>query len=89
MVLEEFWYGNIMPQEQCAIHNPEIDNLLLLTDKNLKKLSETLTDAQRELLQKYDDCISEMKSINERELFIYAFRLGGRFMAEILLHKER
>ena len=89
MVLEEFWYGNITPQEQYVIHNPEIDELLLLTDKNLTKLSETLTDAQRELLQKYDDCISEMKSINERELFIYAFRLGGRFMAEILLHKER
>ena len=78
-----------MPQEQCVIHNPEIDNLLLLTDKNLKKLSETLTEAQRELLQKYDNCISEMRIITERELFVYAFRLGGRFMAEVLLHKER
>ena len=89
MLLEEFWYGNIIPQEQHVSHRPEIDELLLLTQRNLTQLSETLTDAQRELLQKYDDCIDEMESINERELFIYAFRLGGRFMAEVLLHKER
>ena len=88
MILEEFWYGNVLPQEQYAIHHPEIDELQLLTNKNLTKLSETLTDAQRELLQKYDDCINEMESINERELFIYAFRLGGRFMVEVLSHKD-
>lgn len=89
MLLEEFWYGNIMPQEQCIVHKHEIDELLMLTDKNLTKLSETLTEAQRELLQKYDDCIDEMRSITERELFIYAFKLGGRFMAEVLSHKEQ
>ena len=89
MLLEEFWYGNVMTQEQYINHRPEIDELLLLTQRNLAQLSETLTDTQRELLQKYDDCIDEMESINERELFIYAFRLGGRFMAEVLLHKER
>ena len=77
-----------MPQEQCIVHKHEIDELLMLTDKNLTKLSETLTEAQRELLQKYDDCIDEMRSITERELFIYAFKLGGRFMAEVLSHKE-
>lgn len=88
MLLEEFWYGNIMPQEQCIVHKHEIDELLLLTDRNLTKLSETLTEAQRELLQKYNDCIDEMRNITEQELFIYAFRLGGRFMAEVLSHKE-
>ena len=39
MLLEEFWYGNLMPQEQCIVHKHEIDELLLLTDKNLTKLS--------------------------------------------------
>ncbi len=53
-LLEEFWYGNVTPQEQYTNHHPEVDELLRLADKNLTKLSETLTEAQKELLQKYD-----------------------------------
>lgn len=87
-LLEEFWYGNVTPQEQYTNHHPEVGELLRLADKNLTKLSETLTEAQKELLQKYDDSISELNSVMERELFIYAFRLGGRFMVETLSHDE-
>ena len=87
-LLEEFWYGNVTPQEQCINHHPEVDELLRLADKNLTKLSETLTEAQKELLQKYDESIGELNSIMERELFIYAFRLGGRFMVETLSQDE-
>lgn len=50
MLLEEFWYGNVLPQEQYIIHHPEIDKLQLLIERKLTKLTETLTDAQRELL---------------------------------------
>ena len=87
-LLEEFWYGNVTPQEQYTNHHPEVDELLRLADKNLTKLSETLTEAQKELLQKYDESIGELNSIMERELFIYAFRLGGRFMVETLSQEE-
>ena len=83
-LLEEFWYGNIFPQEQYAAQHPDIKTLLRLADKNRTSLTETLTEAQQEILQKYDDAISEMNSLLEREIFIYAFRLGGRFMVEIL-----
>lgn len=81
-LLEEFWYGNIFPQEQYAAQHPDIKSLLQLIDKNRTNLTETLTEAQKEILQKYDDAIIEMNGILEREIFIYAFRLGGRFMIE-------
>ncbi len=83
-LLEEFWFGNVYPQEQYTNRHPDVKELLRLMDKNRTKLTETLTEAQKEVLQKYDDACSEMSSIMERELFIYAFRLGGRFMVETL-----
>lgn len=87
-LLEEFWYGNIFPQEQYASQHPDIKPLLRLADKNRTSLSETLTDAQKEVLEKYDDAVSEMNSLLEREIFIYAFRLGGRFAIETLSKDE-
>ncbi|MBQ7572722.1 MAG: hypothetical protein IJT23_00510 [Clostridia bacterium] len=87
-LLDELWYGNVTPQEQYTNHHPEVDELLRLADKNLTKLSDTLTEEQKELLKKYDESIGELNSIIERDLFIYAFRLGGRFMVEMLLQEE-
>ncbi len=76
-LLEEFGYGNIFPQEQYAAQHPDIKPLLRLTDKNRTSLTETLTESQKEILQKYDDAVSEMNSLLEREIFIYAFRLAA------------
>ena len=87
-LLEEFWYGNIFPQEQYAAQHPDIKPLIRLTEKNRTSLAETLTEAQKEILQKYDDAVSEMKRLFEREIFIYAFRLCGRFAIETLLKDE-
>lgn len=83
-LLEEFWYGNINPQEQSTEGNREIKNLLNLMGKNRDNLSATLTEEQKETLAKYDDCVNEMYGIIEREIFAYGFRLGGRFMLETL-----
>ena len=87
-LLEEFWYGNVFPQEQYAAQHPDIKPLLRLMEKNRTSLTETLTESQKEILQKYDDVVSEMNSILEREIFIYAFRLGGRFIVETLSKDE-
>lgn len=87
-LLEEFWFGNVYPQEQYTNRHPDVNELLRLMDKNRIKLTETLTEAQKEVLQKYDDACSEMSSIMERELFVYAFRLGGRFMVETLFGED-
>ena len=43
----------------------------------------TLTDKQKEILEKFDDCYAELTDINEREIFVYAFRLGARIAIEV------
>jgi len=48
-----------------------------------------LTDKQKETLEKFDDCCAELTEINEREIFLYAFRLGIRIAIEVFTEPER
>ncbi len=63
-ILEEIWYCNIDPQLDATSDNKEVKNLLSLAVQNRDKLSEKLNDEEKEILEKYDDCINEMNSIN-------------------------
>ena len=84
-ILEEFWYGNIDPMEQSTGKSQAVKELLRLMGRNRDRLYDSMTAEQRETLAKYDDCVNEMHSIMEVEIFSYAFRLGGRFMLATLL----
>ena len=83
-MLEALWYGNIDPQQICKRNNPKIMDLLSLLSRNRTELRDTLTDAQKEILQKWDDNEQEMTDIVEKEIFINGFRLGARFVLEAL-----
>ncbi|MBQ7821028.1 MAG: hypothetical protein IJ391_01935 [Clostridia bacterium] len=88
-ILEELWYGEIHPMELNPHINKDVNELAKLIDTNRNKLSERLKESDRDILDAYDCCIDEMHNIIEREQFIYAFRLGGRIMAETLFSDER
>ena len=81
-VLEDLWYGNIDPHEAILAEDRHYKSLLALMGKNRDGLSSTLTDQQKELLEKYDDVINEMHSISEVEAFSHGFSLGIRIMTE-------
>ena len=84
-ILEEFWYGNIDPMEQSTGKSCEIKELIKLMGRNRDRLHDSMTAEQREILVEYDDCVNELHSIMELEIFSYAFRLGGRFMLATLM----
>ena len=87
-ILEEFWYGNIDPQEQSKESSRAVKELIKLMGRNRDRLCDSMTAEQRETLAKYDDCINEMHSIMEQEIFSYAFRLGGRLMLATLMGND-
>ena len=82
--LEELWYGNIDPHESFLIQNRQFRHLLSLIGKNRDKLSVTLTEQQKEILEKYDDTVNELHSLSEQSAFQYGFSLGVRLMTESL-----
>ena len=83
--IEELWYGNISPFEQCTRGYKRLKELLKLVARNRDELGETLTDKQKETPEKFEECMNEMHSITERDAFSYGFRLGVQLMAESFL----
>ena len=72
--LDELWYGNISPFEQCTCGDKRLKELLKLVARNREELDGTLTDKQKETLEKFEDCMNEMHSITERDTFSYAIQ---------------
>ena len=83
-ILEELFYGNICPNTDCRSNDKEVKELMGYIADHHDNLNKTVSDKQKELLEKFDDCYNELTDINERELFIYAFRLGARITLEVL-----
>ena len=83
--IDELWCGNISPFEQCARGDKRLKELLKLVDRNREDLDGSLTEKQKEALEKFEDCMNEMHSITERDAFSYGFRLGVQLMAESFL----
>ena len=83
--LDELWYGNISPFEQGTRGDKRLKELLKLVARNREELDGTLTDKQKETLEKFEECINEMHSITERDAFSYGFRLGVQLMTEALI----
>jgi hypothetical protein len=80
--LEDLWYGNINPHETYLNGNCWFKHLLVLMSKNRDNLSDTLTEQQKVLLEKYDEAVNKMHSLAEQEAFQYGFSLGVRLMME-------
>ena len=83
-VLEEFWYGNLDPAEYDANPSEEYKELIRLISRNEEKLLATMTDAQKDLFSRYQDCEREFQAMAECLLFQNSFRLGATILLEIL-----
>jgi hypothetical protein len=83
-ILEELWYGNVCPDTECRKATKEARELMGYIADHHDNLQVTLTDNQKEILEKFDDCYAELTDINEREIFVYAFRLGARVAIEVM-----
>ena len=82
-ILEELWYGNICPNDKCLELTEETKKLVGYLADYHDNLHATLTEKQKELLEKFDDCYAELTDINSREIFVYAFRLGAGLALEV------
>ena len=83
-ILEELFYGNLCPNTDCRNNEKETKELIGYVADHHDALMSELTDKQREIFEKFDDCWDELTDINEREIFVYAFKLGMRIAIEVL-----
>jgi hypothetical protein len=75
--------GNLDPAEYDASPSPEYKELLQLISRNEEKLLATMTDTQKELFSRYQDCVREFQATAECLLFQNSFCLGAKMMMAI------
>lgn len=65
-----------MPQSDRRHSTPEMKELLGYISRHHEDLLKTMTDEQKEIFEKFEDCWSEYSSLSDADLFEYAFKLG-------------
>ena len=84
-IIEELYYGNITPAERSYCKTGEYAHILQLVTRNEEKLTDTLTEAQKETFEKFKDGTSELSSMTEVTAFTIGFKLGLRLTAEAFI----
>ena len=83
-ILEDFYYGNITPNEQQMTPSSEMEKATARVTSYEKQLMEQLEESKQEVLTKLIRSHHEINSITAIENFILGFRLGVRIMAECM-----
>ena len=81
-IIEDLYYGNIPLSERGFRRTSEYAHVLQLAAGNEEKLTEMLTEAQKETFGKFKDNTSELTSMTEVTAFTIGFKLGLRLTAE-------
>ena len=84
-IIEELWYGNIVPMERITPETAEQKELVGLVERNREKLLDSLTEEQKIIFEKYEDVVWELCSLYERQTFEYGFKLAARIVVEVLI----
>ena len=88
-MIKELWHGNICPQSDSRNNSPEMKELMEYMARHHADLLKTMTDEQKAIFEKLDDCWSEYSSYAEEAIFTYAFKLGAKLVYEALCeHSE-
>ena len=83
-IIKELWHGNIIPQDDSRNNSPEMEQLMEYMARHHSDLLKSMTDEQKVIFEKFDDCLSEYASLAEEAMFTYAFKLGMRIAIETL-----
>ena len=82
--IKELQHGNIVPQDDARNNTKEMKDIMGYMSRHHDELIESMTDEQKEIFAKFDDCWSEYMSLAEAAIFEYAFKLGMRIAIETL-----
>ena len=85
--IEDFYYGNIEPQEVNSELTPKLKKKLSNLAEKEEQLTTRLTDEDKELFLSYVRDYIEFSTTSNADSFISGFRLGARFTYETFVEK--
>ncbi len=83
-VLEEFYYGNITPNQKSFTRNSPYAKAMDKLSKSDTYLQEILNEDGKAMLKAFEEAQDEVNSIGILEAFVDGYRLGARFMLAAL-----
>ena len=83
-IIEELWYGNISPCERDFKKGITYSELLGYIVRHEEDLQKRLNDEEKEIFEKFTECMGEMYGIAEREAFTRGFVFGARIIIEVM-----
>lgn len=87
--IEDFYYGNIEPQEISTELRTELKKKLDSLSQAEEQLTSKLTDEEKDLFIKYASQSSEFLCVSNADSFIAGFRLGARFTYDTFIEKKK
>ena len=87
-ILEDLYYGNVSPCDRDVKRGSKVDKLQTLVCQYEVELNETLTQKQKETLEKFKDAYSELYCCFERDMFVQGFIIATRIMIEVFKEEE-
>ena len=83
--IEDFYYGNIEPQEVNSELTPKLKKKLSHLAEKEEQLAARLTGEDKELFQNYVSAYIEFSTTSNADSFISGFRLGAKFTYETFI----
>jgi len=87
-IIEEFYYGNLEPQELTTEITPKLKKKLSSLAKKEEELTAMLPEKEKELFVNYVLAYNEFSSIGNSDSFITGFRLGARFTYDTFVESK-
>ena len=79
-IIEDFYYGNIEPQEVNSELTPKLKKKLSKLAEKEEQLTAKLTGEEKELFLNYVRAYIEFSTMSNADSFISGFRLGARLI---------
>lgn len=87
--IEDFYYGNIEPQECTTELNSDLKKRLNLLAQTEEQLTSKLTEEEKALFMKYTSQSNEFLCISNADSFISGFRFGARFTYDTFFKSQK
>lgn len=87
--IEDFYYGNIEPQECTTELNSKLKKKLNQLTQAEEQLTSKLTEEEKSLFMKYVSQSNEFLCISNADSFIVGFRLGAKFTYDTFLKNQK
>ncbi len=78
-IIEDFYYGNIEPQEVNSELTPKLKKKLNNLAEKEEQLTARLTGEDKEMFKNYVSAYIDFSTISNADSFISGFRFGAKF----------